>query len=1299
MRNLDVRIHTGQSTGIPDGITSAWQHCTDTDTTFLYNDGRIFKLRGGEESEILVNLQAEGVVEDDARCIGMASLPDIQSVLVGLSTGQLVQVGADALGMVEEVGCVECGLECLVMSPDLEIITLVTSELVAITMTRDYVPVMETKLLQDKFGEGEFVNVGWGKKETQFHGKAGKESRVVAVESGKIMEGDDGTVRVSWRGDGQMFCVSYVMPGGEWGDSRRKLRVLDRSGSLYSTSEECPGLEWGLAWKPSGSLIATTVTKHGKHTVAFFEKNGLQHGEFVLGEGMIVSGLAWSCDSEVLALWGKSVLQLWVRGNYHWYCKQEIDVEGDLVEPSWSGEDPTLIRFIVRKDLVEELRTVRLDWLTAVSGGVNDRDLAMCGVVDGCKVLVTPFRQLVVPPPSSAFEVHLPDQVQQVVFPWAGGGVEMVGIEESLLDKAGKKSNNMICVTKEMVVLLTIEADDIGDDGCVKITGAGGAGFKTMASKYNRSVILKCSTGLGTVSNLVWVGGYLIGSVAIPDPALLVYKDVQGELVLTHTVPCASQIYLLAPKGGGALIQLCDGHVLNLVLERDQPILEPTDVKFPALCSKVLWTQFGVLGLTKRYRLYLNNQELASNITSMALHTHFLLATTLDHRLVSMPLAELESKQCAWSSASSRRVERGSRLVCAVSKDSRTVLQMPRGNLEVIQPRSLSIIMVADLLDERRYHDAFLLARRQRMNLNLLVDHSMSNFLDNCDKFVAQISPNSDHLNIFLADLVEEDVCSTMYSAQYTDRKVSPQSGKVSRVCSSIRKELIKQDSTDHHVNNLLPILGTLVRDGGQLEEALKMIKHIQEAGLKVEVDNALRFLTYMVDVNALFDVALGTYDFDLVLMVAEKSQKDPKEYIPFLNNFKQMEENFMKYSIDKYLKRFESALHHIAKCQDKFEACIELVKEFRLFKPAMDLFPLGSDNYKQVCQSYASYLETKRYYEDASILYERAGKLDQAVTQAELGLSWQRAGYLARKAKWSADRLVELYRNLATKLENNGLAVESAVVCKEWLQDPEEAVAVLTRCNKWQEVLRQARDGGREDLVETHIRPAARDRRKVLCENLLDLSKRMSAYVERLLLVRNSRNLSMQDDGHDLVEDERNVDDADLFSDTTSVGGASTVKSRSTLQTRNTSRSKSSKNRRKADRKLYSTKEGSMYEDIGIMAAVHDLVTGIPGVKDEIKFLLRCMCEIGELEYLGNLQETMQGLLDQVEEALPKVWVPDVVGAEGSDRFGPEATVEDIVRGGVAKTEYTSPVHLLPPHLRFPPQIKKDQDWKLQFL
>ena len=43
---------------------------------------------------------------------------------------------------------------------------------------------------------------------------------------------------------------------------------------------------------------------------------------------------------------------------------------------------------------------------------------------------------------------------------------------------------------------------------------------------------------------------------------------------------------------------------------------------------------------------------------------------------------------------------------------------------------------------------------------------------------------------------------------------------------------------------------------------------------MAVTTDDALRYLFYLVDINDLYNVALGTYNFDLVLMVAEKSQK-----------------------------------------------------------------------------------------------------------------------------------------------------------------------------------------------------------------------------------------------------------------------------------------------------------------------------------------------------------------------------------------------------------------------------------------
>ena len=49
-------------------------------------------------------------------------------------------------------------------------------------VTRDYSPVQEVSLLEEGQGAGAQVTVGWGRKETQFHGSEGKEARSVKFE-------------------------------------------------------------------------------------------------------------------------------------------------------------------------------------------------------------------------------------------------------------------------------------------------------------------------------------------------------------------------------------------------------------------------------------------------------------------------------------------------------------------------------------------------------------------------------------------------------------------------------------------------------------------------------------------------------------------------------------------------------------------------------------------------------------------------------------------------------------------------------------------------------------------------------------------------------------------------------------------------------------------------------------------------------------------------------------------------------------------------------------------------------------
>jgi elongator complex protein 1 len=100
----------------------------------------------------------------------------------------------------------------------------------------------------------------------------------------------------------------------------------------------------------------------------------------------------------------------------------------------------------------------------------------------------------------------------------------------------------------------------------------------------------------------------------------------------------------------------------------------------------------------------------------------------------------------------------------------------------------------------------------------------------------------------------------------------------------------------------LLPVLTTYVRKqtDKDLADALIRVKAAKEAERKsgqlvVSADEAMKYLLYLVDVNRLYDVALGLYDFDLVMLVAAKSNKDPKEYLPFLNNLRRSDFNITR--------------------------------------------------------------------------------------------------------------------------------------------------------------------------------------------------------------------------------------------------------------------------------------------------------------------------------------------------------------------------------------------------------------------
>jgi elongator complex protein 1 len=119
------------------------------------------------------------------------------------------------------------------------------------------------------------------------------------------------------------------------------------------------------------------------------------------------------------------------------------------------------------------------------------------------------------------------------------------------------------------------------------------------------------------------------------------------------------------------------------------------------------------IGLAKSGKLYESKSDdesrtMSKNATSFSIASGFVIFTTTLHEVVFAPIALLpklfEQTDVAapkeippdWAT---RKVERGSRIVVAVPSSMSLVLQMPRGNLETINPRPLVMEVVKQDLD------------------------------------------------------------------------------------------------------------------------------------------------------------------------------------------------------------------------------------------------------------------------------------------------------------------------------------------------------------------------------------------------------------------------------------------------------------------------------------------------------------------------------------------------------------------------------------------------------------------------
>uniref|UniRef100_A0A8D0CXI8 Elongator complex protein 1 n=1 Tax=Sander lucioperca TaxID=283035 RepID=A0A8D0CXI8_SANLU len=1164
------------------------------------------------------SLTAEGFLPEDGSgmVVGLQDLAELESACLGTAGGDVVLFNFNTCQL-ECVGSVDSGLTSMTWSPDEELVVLTTGQETIIMMTKDFEPITEVGIHQDDFGEGKFITVGWGKKETQFHGSEGKQAaQRKTQEVQPAAAWDDRTPRVTWRGDGQLFAVSAVCLQ----TGARKVRVWNREGVLQATSEPINGLEQALCWKPSGNLIAITQRHPNKHSVVFMEKNGLLHGDFTLpfSKDQAKVRSAKPDSRTVLEIYNEphhlksarapSTVQLWVVGNYHWYLKQSLDFSRDSQKAPvcvcWDPERPLRLHVVTRSWISV---TYDWGWTTGRSPGLDATDNANVAVIDGDKILVTNFRQCVVPPPMCSFELQLTSPVNQVTF---------------------------LCQPQRTNQLAALTSD-----GQISVYSQGG-----FACLVAMTAITRMNERLCTV-------------------CFYFRSEIEVDGVVVSMIHCS--------QTGTVALQLEDGRIRKLY--RPEPSVEDwrdssgCAINFPVPCVQTALGSISgeeyLFGLTDRSHLYAGDTELASNISSFAVCNDFLLITTHSHtcRCLQLSVLSVKGLQAALASDGGqndetlRRVERGSRIVTVVPQDTRVILQMPRGNLETVHHRSLVLAQLRKWLDSLRFRDSFECMRKLRINLNLMYDHNPKVFLENMETFITQLNSIS-HINLFLTELKEEDTTGTMYPRpECSPAQAQPVSGqkKVDVVCDALRSAMESMDPNKF----FLSILTTHVKKSvPELEVALQKVHELRvnppDAPGSVSAEEALKYLLFLVNVNDLYEHSLGTYDFDLVLMVAEKSQKDPKEYLPFLNMLKNLEPNYQRYTIDKHLKRYRKALHHLSKCgEEHFREALLLVKEQKLYSEALRLYPTDGAHYKALSCAYAEHLMEQQQAEQAGLLLWRCGEPAAALQAFASSSSWRNAICAAQQIPLPPDQLALLARDLAgnQKLTEQRRFSEAALLLDQYAKDCEEAILALVTGSVWEEALRLIYMHNRQDITETNLKPA-----------LLEAFSTQTAFLEaqvatftrhrtRLAVVREQKEKArldmLDDDGPDCP-------DAELYSEASSVmSGSKYSHSNSRISSR------SSKNRRKAERKKLSLKEGSPMEDRALMYALGEILTTVD--KMRVHSALKALVLFQFDKQAEKLQLAYDDALQTMEAAVPEVW-PE--GLQNSQLTGPNSTANSIM-------------------------------------
>lgn len=1027
-----------------------------------------------EQSLTLVEHEFEDLdLADKDNVICFEYVVEFSSVLIALRDGRIFRIGVKNNDAHNYLLTHDKDLDSVRLSPDQEILAIADKyNDIYLLRTNDFQVINESNAATNSNSVNKQVGVGWGAKETQFFGLDGRLAKESETTKDQVVLSDQDkqlldtiescdqfkkfirtktpSTILDWRGDGQWLAsLTYIVD-----KDQHQLKTWNRNLVLQFMSEFIIDLERGvLSYVPNGYFLCCAQRrKKVINEILLLEKNGMIHFRIqipTIVKNLYVTDLSWSPDSQILAIVGKkfditskggqkvktrTMLLLYTMSNsqYHLKHSRYLNSDEDQEEDHflrWNPNDSLCLHIVSSQGNHVEYR---LNFQVTYSSYEST-----VAVIDGNKLKITPFKYCSIPPPMSAYTIELDSLIQSFMFCRDFTSCKDLFLIQTVDGKilipyeSSKRSDLQHWITDKKEDAKNFKIVDLESENAIR------SSFFSQYLEFSCSKFSHYDLFALHEHKYCWICSRLQGNVTHIDQVFIRNCEVNT----LATFDSAQAIWLNISNDCFRAL-LTDGRLAKMDLEDyyNEMIIHYDDFvqsshQSPVLTSRKAHLLFSSFADTNSFDLNLSHDNMLSSRNAGIIEKScgsfwfgqkFLIYTNLTNSTLNiitltkkLPISR-DSLEYEFSKPWTRPIENGAEIIIVLEDDAKVILQMPRGNLEIIHPRLMVLCLIEQQIIQGKFEEAVETARRHRVNTNFIFDCLLQykptetnnyNVKEAISK-LANVLDTEKHQNLLVLLINELEQESTFFERYKTLIDFIPNfrerhnlldllngQDRIDKVCDSIPERLDITTANGFHK----PTLMCLVKQA-RFGQALCRLRTLQD---KTALNEAIKFLLYYINIDDLLKEAISTYDTDLALMIATKSNKDPKEYLPLLDRFNAIESKYWKYyEMDLHVGNFGKALEDLLKYyfsnedydhkhsnpfppDNCVESIIELIDKKRLYTHGYELVLKLHHNIKKkedkpnetilVCLlesitlKHADYMLEKRYYIQAGVLYSNS--------------------------------------------------------------------------------------------------------------------------------------------------------------------------------------------------------------------------------------------------------------------------------------------------------------------------------------